>query len=156
MEEVWKDISLASDLPHHHNHPGVILQDFFSKDPPLTAVSSSPPPALPPPPPTILTLNSATDHFSSLLLQPHQPISHMGFDAVVPENNINDGGAVVRKRFPEFDKSSGDRRHKQLEVAHLVEENARLKEQQQQLYIAAAAQQQKKKPPLHRTSTAPF
>ncbi|KAI3473843.1 hypothetical protein Pfo_028007 [Paulownia fortunei] len=173
--KVWKDISLASDLPHHHP----------SSHPPPTAVSSSPPPP-PPPPPTMLTLSSAADHFSSLLLQPHhQPISHVSslnvaLDAVVPDDNTGGG----KKRFPDFDRSSGDRRHKrmiknresaarsrarkqesispdaytnelELEVAHLLEENARLKEQQEQLYRAAAAQHQKKKP-LHRTSTAPF
>ncbi|KAL0449698.1 UNVERIFIED_CONTAM: hypothetical protein Slati_1526200 [Sesamum latifolium] len=39
MEEVWRDITLASDIPHNPSGHGVILQDFFSKDPP------------PPPPP---------------------------------------------------------------------------------------------------------
>ncbi|KAI8028904.1 Protein FD [Camellia lanceoleosa] len=43
----------------------------------------------------------------------------------------------------------------ELEVAHLMEENARLKRQQQQLCLAAAAQVPKKHI-LHRTSTAPF
>ncbi|KAG5623279.1 hypothetical protein H5410_008497 [Solanum commersonii] len=43
------------------------------------------------------------------------------------------------------------------EVAHLVEENARLKkQQQQQLHLAAATNQVPKKNSLHRTSTAPF
>ncbi|KAM3709843.1 hypothetical protein ACB098_02G206500 [Castanea mollissima] len=43
----------------------------------------------------------------------------------------------------------------ELEVAHLMEENARLKKQQEQLRLAAAAQLPKKHS-LHRTSTAPF
>ncbi|XP_050230536.1 protein FD [Mercurialis annua] len=43
----------------------------------------------------------------------------------------------------------------ELEVAHLLEENARLKRQQEELYLAAAAQLPKKHT-LHRTSTAPF
>ncbi|CAI9757803.1 unnamed protein product [Fraxinus pennsylvanica] len=42
------------------------------------------------------------------------------------------------------------------EVAHLLEENARLKKQQQQLYLAAAAAQDPTKQTLRRTSTAPF
>ncbi|KAH0718355.1 hypothetical protein KY290_014946 [Solanum tuberosum] len=41
------------------------------------------------------------------------------------------------------------------EVAHLVEENVRLKKQQQQLLLAAAIQVPKKNS-LHRTSSAPF
>ncbi|KAK9129416.1 hypothetical protein Sjap_009903 [Stephania japonica] len=43
----------------------------------------------------------------------------------------------------------------ELEVAHLMEENAKLRKQQQQLYMAAAAQLPKKHT-LQRTSTAPF
>ncbi|KAK6922552.1 hypothetical protein RJ641_010856 [Dillenia turbinata] len=43
----------------------------------------------------------------------------------------------------------------ELEVAHLMEENARLRREQQQLYVAAAAQFPKK-PTLYRSSTAPF
>ncbi|EPS58581.1 hypothetical protein M569_16232, partial [Genlisea aurea] len=45
----------------------------------------------------------------------------------------------------------------EMEVAHLLEENTRLKEQQQQLIkAAAAAQNQRKKTTLHRSFTAPF
>ncbi|PIN17237.1 hypothetical protein CDL12_10116 [Handroanthus impetiginosus] len=185
MEEVWKDITLASDLPHHHSSSrGIILQDFFSKDPsPAAGAASSaafsPAPA---PAPVVLTLSSAADQFGSMFLQPrHQPISHVSslnlpFDGLIE----NGGGGAGRKRLQEFDRSSGDRRHKrmiknresaarsrarkqesaytnelELEVAHLLEENARLKEQQKELHRAAAAQNQKKKG-LHRTSTAPF
>ncbi|BFG39335.1 hypothetical protein CerSpe_256090 [Prunus speciosa] len=43
----------------------------------------------------------------------------------------------------------------ELEVAHLMEENTRLKRQQEQLCFAAASQQPKKHN-LHRSSTAPF
>ncbi|KAG8383725.1 hypothetical protein BUALT_Bualt04G0043700 [Buddleja alternifolia] len=145
MEEVWKDITLASDL---HQYPssssrGVILQDFFSKDPPTS-----------PPPPTLLTLSSV----------PPPPIQHLN----LPSHSLHN---AAKKRFQDFDRNSGDRRYKrmiknlilqaytnelELEVAHLVEENARLKEQQQQLYIAAAAAQHQKNKSLHRTSTAPF
>ncbi|XP_057784218.1 bZIP transcription factor 27-like isoform X1 [Salvia miltiorrhiza] len=213
MEEVWKDITLAaSDLHLNPSPRGVILQDFFSKDPPPSSVPS---PSPPPPPPTMLTLSSAAaDHFGPLLFQP-QPILHpTAFDAVVPD----DIAAAGKKRFPDFDRTSGDRRHKrmiknresaarsrarkqeslslslsspnttyfqllvknlilhpfrykkfnlarnhlqaytnelELEVAHLLEENARLRKQQEKFYREAAAEHQKRKP-LHRTSTAPF
>ncbi|KAF9682163.1 hypothetical protein SADUNF_Sadunf05G0080100 [Salix dunnii] len=85
MEEVWKDISLASlhdhtstdqelsmtsrlhNISHHHNNsPNFILQDFlarpFSKDPPTRMVSiirdSTPFGSPVPPPATVLSLNS--------------------------------------------------------------------------------------------------
>ncbi|KAF8377792.1 hypothetical protein HHK36_031177 [Tetracentron sinense] len=43
----------------------------------------------------------------------------------------------------------------ELEVAHLIEENAKLRKQQQKLHLAAAAQLPKNRT-LQRTSTAPF
>ncbi|KAL3720582.1 hypothetical protein ACJRO7_005405 [Eucalyptus globulus] len=91
----------------------------------------------------------------------------------------------IKKRVSESEGGSGDRRHKrmiknresaarsrarkqekflflcaytnelELQVAHLLEENARLKKQQEQLWMAAASQIPKKHS-LHRTSTAPF
>ncbi|XP_047974470.1 protein FD-like [Salvia hispanica] len=171
MEEVWKDITFAaSDLHLNPSSPrGVILQDFFSKAPPPSSAPSHASP--PPPPPTMLTLSS--DHFGTLLFQPHHR-HPAAFDAVVPD----DTAAAGKKRFPDFDRSSGDRRHKrmiknresaarsrarkqaytnelELEVAHLLEENAKLRKQQEKFYREAAAEHQKRKP-LHRTSTAPF
>ncbi|KAL6550451.1 hypothetical protein OROMI_020939 [Orobanche minor] len=169
MEEVWEDMSPTSDLPHHHHSSiarGMILQEFFPKDPatPTSASSSSPPPA-PLAPPTMLTLNSATHHFSSLLLQNHHQ-QHV--------SSLNLPLDASKKRFLEFQTTSGDRRHKrmiknresaarlaytnelELEVAHLLEENARLKEHQEQLFRSTAAQHHQKMKPLHRTSTAPF
>lgn len=117
MEEVWKDITLAaSDLHHHPSSRGVILQDFFSQDPPPTSVPSPGFSASPPPqPPTMLTLSSRPDRFGPLLFEPHhqiQPMCHVSstaaaFDAVVPDDN-------GKKRFPEIDRSSGDRRHKRM------------------------------------------
>ncbi|KAL8515102.1 hypothetical protein ACS0TY_013987 [Phlomoides rotata] len=131
----------------------------------------------------MLTLSSRPDSFNTLLMQPHhriQPISlaSTAFDAVAPEDAAGGG----KKRFAEFDRSSGDHRLKrmiknrsilrssisiasgrfcaytnelELEVAQLLEENARLKKQQDQLCRAAAAEHHGKKG-LHRTSTAPF
>ncbi|CAK7334179.1 unnamed protein product [Dovyalis caffra] len=185
MEEVWKDISLASlhdhtstdqdlsmtprlpDISHHHRHhhsnnPNFILQDFlarpFNKDPPtrmLSVISDSTPfGSSVPPPATVLSLNSGP-----------------GFDF------LDNSDHPLRKRPQESDISSGDRRHKrmiknresaarsrarkqespslfedslvfmlcvlqaytnelELEVAHLSEENARLKKQQQETRIA--------------------
>ncbi|KAL6551963.1 hypothetical protein OROGR_008117 [Orobanche gracilis] len=167
MEEVWGDISLTSDLPHHHHSsiaPGMTLQEFFPTDPatPITASSSSPPPA-PPAPPTMPNMNSATHHFQNQ----QQNVSSLNFPF-----------DASRKRFLEFQTTSGDRRHKrmiknresavrsrarkkaytkelELEVAHLLEENAKLKEHHDQLFRSASAQDQKMKP-LHRTFTAPF
>ncbi|KAL3641653.1 hypothetical protein CASFOL_012468 [Castilleja foliolosa] len=159
MEEVWKDINLSADLRHSTTR-GMIFQDFFARDPPPanppSGFSASPPPPPPPPRtlPTMLTL-------SSLLLQqqqgqqlPHQPI---------PSPERNSGGDRRHKRMIKNRESAARSRARkqaytnelELEVAHLLEENAKLKKQQQQLYNAAAAENMKRKP-LHRTSTAPF
>ncbi|KAJ9703801.1 hypothetical protein PVL29_005184 [Vitis rotundifolia] len=110
----------------------------------------------------------------------HNPISNVAsfsapFDALASSTGLTSFG---KKRFSESDNNSCDRRHKrmiknresaarsrarkqaytnelELEVAHLMEENARLKRQQEQLTSATAAQLPKKNT-LHRTSTAPF
>ncbi|GFY88045.1 Basic-leucine zipper (bZIP) transcription factor family protein [Actinidia rufa] len=107
---------------------------------------------------------------------------NVSFEALASAASLPELG---KKRFPESDGNPGNRRHKrmiknresaarsrarkqenlspacaytnelELEVAHLMEENARLRSQQQQLYLAAASQVPRKKT-LHRTSTAPF
>ncbi|CAI9763529.1 unnamed protein product [Fraxinus pennsylvanica] len=156
----------------------------LDKDPPTAAVSSrfgSPPP----PPATLLTLNSSPDQlnfFGNLdsrqlnsSLQP-QPNSQTCSENAVSSHGLL--GANGNKRFSESDNNSRDRRYKrmmknresavrsrarkqaytnelELEVANLLEENARLLKQQQQSYLAAVAQRPKK-PTLRRTSTAPF
>ncbi|XP_010266851.1 PREDICTED: protein FD-like isoform X2 [Nelumbo nucifera] len=225
MEQVWKDINLAStSLSDHHatREPllpksttttssatafrGVILQDFlarpFSKDPPTSSVISVDPttasdvavfgsPA--PPPPTVLSLNSGPEfHYLENTTDPLRSQSQLytpgnsatpfflsslntPFDPFAPSSAFS---SFCKKRVPESDDSSGDRRHKrmiknresaarsrarkqaytnelELEVAYLKEENAKLRIQQQELYLAAAAQLPKKHT-LYRTSTAPF
>ncbi|XP_073280554.1 bZIP transcription factor 27-like [Primulina huaijiensis] len=190
MEEIWKDITLSSLQnynPGSGNNPsrGMILQDFFSKDPPHSAVDAS----SPPPPPTMLSLSSGQERFNAPLgLHPQDhraggrhvlnhvfPLS-LPFEGLVPDQNPGYG----KKRFPDLERGSGDRRHKRMiknresaarsrarkqaytnelefEVAHLLEENARLKKQQQQLSVAAADNHRyAKKKALQRTSTAPF
>ncbi|WMV16591.1 hypothetical protein MTR67_009976 [Solanum verrucosum] len=143
MEEVWKDINLSSlqdhttnyskDHQHHlhdHNHQGanfggMILQDFLARP---FANESSAAAASPVSATTMLNLNSVPElHF---------------FDNPLRQNSIlHQPNAYLNEL--------------ETEVAHLVEENARLKKQQQQLLLAAAIQVPKKNS-LHRTSTAPF
>ncbi|XP_022740721.1 protein FD-like [Durio zibethinus] len=206
MEEVWKDINLASlhdhtsreglsVNPNPHN-PHFILQDFlarpFSKDPPTNRVSTIGEATLygspAPPPATVLSLNSGPafdflDNSGSLRSNSRLqsgPISNLStfncpFEGLASSSSLASFG---KKKVQESDSSSGDRRHKrmiknresaarsrarkqaytnelELEVAHLMEENARLKRQQEQLRVAAAAQLSKKRT-LQRTSTAPF
>ncbi|GMI86339.1 hypothetical protein like AT4G35900 [Hibiscus trionum] len=97
------------------------------------------------------------------------------FEALASSSSLASFG---KKRVQESDNGNGDRRHKrmiknresaarsrarkqayttelELEVAHLMEENAKLRKQQDQLRIAAAAQFSRKRT-LQRTSTAPF
>ncbi|XP_047958017.1 bZIP transcription factor 27-like [Salvia hispanica] len=85
--------------------------------------------------------------------------------------------AAGKKRFQDFDPTSADRHHKrmiknresaarsrarkqaytnelELEVAHLLQENAMLRKQQLQFHREEAADHKGK--PLHRASTAPF
>uniref|UniRef100_A0A5B7C0S4 Putative FD protein n=1 Tax=Davidia involucrata TaxID=16924 RepID=A0A5B7C0S4_DAVIN len=213
MEEVWKDINLASlhDQPFRQdshnttttttNFRSMTFQDFlarpFNKEPPpplpprLSAGNDSPAPPLA----TALSLNSRPDQFHflgnsdplspNLNLQAQPPFSYVCSLNVDPFNALAAAAssslpASGKKRFPpESDNNSGgDRLHKrmiknresaarsrarkqaytnelELEVAHLMEENARLKNQQQ-LFCLAATTQPPKKHSLHRSSTAPF
>ncbi|XVF15962.1 hypothetical protein REPUB_Repub09cG0201000 [Reevesia pubescens] len=208
MEEVWKDINLASLHDHssrqgrlslnpNPHNPHFILQDFLaspvSKDPQTTnRVSTNGETTFygspVPPPATVLSLNSGpgfdfldnSDPLRSNSRLQNNPISNLSsfncpFEALASSSSLTSFG---KKRVQESDSSSGDRRHKrmiknresaarsrarkqaytnelELEVQHLMEENARLKRQQEQLRIVAAAQLSKKRT-LHRSSTAPF
>ncbi|KAG6700746.1 protein FD-like [Carya illinoinensis] len=190
---------------HERPHPtsnfrNVILQDFlarpFSKDhPPASLVSTATETAtlygsasLVSPPATVLSLHSGSEFHFLDNSDPLRPDSHLQPQSI---SNISPFGSPFeafasptglpsfgKKRVPESDSSSGDRRHKrmiknresaarsrarkqaytnelELEVAHLMEENAKLRKQQEQLRAAAAAPFPKKHS-LHRTSTAPF
>nr|POE59513.1 protein fd [Quercus suber] len=148
MEEVWKDIDLASLQDQdtiHQPHPsstfrGVILQDFlarpFSKDPPASMVSSSTNTketalyaaaegSLFPPPATVLSLNSGCEfHFldnsdpvlrpsSHLQSHPSSNVSSFSspFEALASSSGLP---SSAKKRVPESENCSGDRRHKRL------------------------------------------
>ncbi|XP_047318554.1 protein FD [Impatiens glandulifera] len=175
-------IPSRSSRDHSHNNTNPFtFQDFlgrpFPADPSApvnTAVTSSPPP-------TILSLNSVPDQFHLLGningFDQHQTTNNLSYDTLPCSTSLP---LMGKKRFPEPPPESnpGDRRHKrmiknresaarsrarkqaytnelELEVAHLTQENARLKRQQEEICLAAAAQVPKKHS-LHRTSTAPF
>ncbi|GLU19733.1 hypothetical protein SLE2022_359650 [Rubroshorea leprosula] len=164
MEEVWKDINLASlhdhstnprlqTIPHNSNF---ILQDFFArpftKDQPSSTHRESnlygtP---VPPPPATALSLNSGPgfDFLENSRIQSNA-ISNLSvfncpFEAMASSASL-----------ASFGKKRAYTNELEFEVQQLREENARLKRQHEQLRVAATAQLSKK-PTLQRTSTAPF
>ncbi|XP_019182474.1 PREDICTED: bZIP transcription factor 27-like [Ipomoea nil] len=166
---------------HDPNLQGMSLQDFlgrpFAKDTP-------PRPAPPPPPPatTRLNLNSVPEfHFfrtvQNSALQPPRPVSPKASFEGLASSSPAGSNASGRKRAHNSGNSSGDHRHKrmiknresaarsrarkqaytnelELEVAHLMKENAKLIRQYQQLRIEAAAAPKNRK--LYRTSSAPL
>ncbi|KAF8405436.1 hypothetical protein HHK36_010342 [Tetracentron sinense] len=149
MEDVWKDISLASLHDHDHDHPtreelprnntlntfkGMIPQDFlarpFSKDPPTIVASreislfGSPTP----PPATVLSLNSGPDFHCLDSTDPQSRFSQFNshgstatasyisslnapFDAFASSSGL---ASFCKKRVPENDGNTGDRRHKRM------------------------------------------
>ncbi|CAL5373440.1 unnamed protein product [Camellia sinensis] len=205
MDEVWNDITLASlhDPPTLRDDPtrdthfrSLTFQDFLgrpvNKNPPARISGGDGSPASPPST-TSLNLNSLPDQLNLLSSNESDPMRanygglesrpvsseaslNVLFDALASSSSSLQ--ALGKKRFPESESSSGDRRHKrmiknresaarsrarkqaytielELEVAHLMKENARLKSEQQQSFLAAETQLPKKHA-LHRTSTAPF
>ncbi|KAH0717161.1 hypothetical protein KY285_013192 [Solanum tuberosum] len=180
MEEVWKDINLScSRDPQNTTAGGIILQDLlarpFANNPSTAAAYGSPVPPLPPPPVTMLTLNSGPEfHFFSTLNPIRQTqqknISNEGLASPAPRrkrhpesNNNNSGDQKSKRMIKNRESAARSRARKQaytneleMEVANLMEENARLKKQQQQLCLASAGAQLPKMKSLNRTSTAPF
>ncbi|KAM3252216.1 protein FD [Capsicum annuum] len=171
----------STDHDHHQgaNFGGAILQDFLARpfanepSPPAAAAAT----ASPVPASTMLNLNSVPEFhfFDNPLMQ--NSILHPSTDScqvvpnvsgrkrVVPETDNNSGGDRKNQRMIKNRESAARSRARkqesaymnelEMEVAHLVEENARLKKQQQQLRLAAAAQVPRKNS-LYRASTAPF
>ncbi|XP_027915379.1 protein FD [Vigna unguiculata] len=126
MEEVWKDINLATlndqVTTTHSNFGGVILQDFlarpFTIEPPNTILSSQTPslyaaPSSPAPPLlTALSLSSHPHlHFDPHTHKPHHhpppPSNHPCFAAPTT-------ASLGAKRFAEPDCNLGDRRNKRM------------------------------------------
>ncbi|KAG8662834.1 protein FD [Manihot esculenta] len=143
MEEVWKDINLASLHDHssgdqdiavaptrhnQHRNPNFILQDFFarpfSKDPQTRRVSAHAQgdPALygspVPPPATVLSLNTGPGFdFLDNSDYPLRPTSHLPSHPVSSFNSpfeALDSSSFSKKRVQESDNSSCDRRHKRM------------------------------------------
>ncbi|KAM7529578.1 hypothetical protein LguiB_032988 [Lonicera macranthoides] len=186
MEEVWNDINLFSLHQHQHHPPattttattldfrGMTLQDFlsrpFSKDPSpanaVPAVYCSPAP-VPPTPATFLSLNSGQEHRHFHFLNNPEVTQHndcsFGFDVAA----LGSSPANEKKRIPESEKCSGDRRHKRMIKNRESAARSRARKQEWthdndtfrshlvHLCIAEAAQFPKKNS-LQRTSTAPF
>nr|XP_048335369.1 protein FD isoform X3 [Ziziphus jujuba var. spinosa] len=129
-----------------------------------------------PPPATALSLNSGPDHFHFLDNSGHPALATSdSCNLHANSNNSNvssfscpfealaaSSPSFGKKRFPELESGSGDRRHKrmiknresaarsrarkqaytnelELEVAHLLEENARLKRQQEQSSVLSSS-----------------
>eukprot|EP00256_Glycine_max_P030175 XP_006573542.1 protein FD [Glycine max] len=184
MEEVWKDINLAtlneqSTISTRPNVEGVMFQDFLARpfttiDPPNTTLLSSASsetaanslfsPASPGPPLVTLSLSSLPHHHHFRFEHPSSippPPSNKRF--AQPADHCSTIGDRRNKRMIKNRESAARSRARkqaytnelELEVEHLKEENARLKRQQQQLYEAAVSEQ-KKKGTLCRASTAPF
>ncbi|KAB1204057.1 Protein FD [Morella rubra] len=179
MEEVWKDISLAS-LHERSNKTrsstittintttenpefcGTSLQDFFTrplnKDPAKRGASSgATDPSLAvettflytpvPPPTTMLSLNSGSDFAYLESRDPIEPNSQSQWRASFTTPPF------VYSLNSAFDAYTNEL---ELEVAHLQEENARLRKQQAEKLCLATTAQLPKMHRISRTSSAPF
>ncbi|CAJ1930504.1 unnamed protein product [Sphenostylis stenocarpa] len=130
MEEVWKDINLATlneqvtrPTTTQSNLGGVILQDFlarpFTIDPPNTILSSQTPslycsPSSPAPP--LLTALSLSSHphlyFDPLTPKPSHP--HHPLPSTLSSFTTPPPTSLGAKRFAEPDCNLGDRRNKRM------------------------------------------
>ncbi|GLU19734.1 hypothetical protein SLE2022_359650 [Rubroshorea leprosula] len=151
MEEVWKDINLASlhdhstnprlqTIPHNSNF---ILQDFFArpftKDQPSSTHRESnlygtP---VPPPPATALSLNSGPgfDFLENSRIQSNA-ISNLSvfncpFEAMASSASLASFG---KKRVQESDNNSGDRRHKRMMKNRESAARSRARKQEMHLF----------------------
>nr|QEO19213.1 putative FD-like isoform X1 [Cymbidium ensifolium] len=181
MEEVWKDINLAT-LAHESQPPAtvscdqrhffrsMILQDFLAstfKSRPSSAVSSELP--QPPLPPTALSLSSGLGRPIGPSNLPHYASASSAFSLSAKKHPVDDtppcnakGDRHQMRMMKNRESASRSRARKQaytneleLEVAYRAEENARLKKQNEELRAAMAAQIPKNDF-LQRTSSAPF
>ncbi|PKU85082.1 protein FD isoform X2 [Dendrobium catenatum] len=181
MEEVWKDMNLAtlaneSQPPAavsgdtRHFFRGMILQDFLAsafKSPPSSAVSSEKPQL--PLPPTALSLTSGLCGPFGPSNLPHHTAASSPFSLSTKKQNLEDAPSCNaesdrhhKRMMKNRESAARSRARKQaytneleLEVAHRAEENAKLKKQNEELRVAMAAQIPKKDF-LQRTSSAPF
>ncbi|KAK7367258.1 hypothetical protein VNO80_09267 [Phaseolus coccineus] len=134
MEEVWKDINLATlndqVTTTHSNLGGVILQDFlarpFAIDPPNAILPSQTtsslygPPSSPAPP--LLTALSLSSHphllFDHLTHKPSHPRHHHHHHHPPPSTlssfTTPPPSSLGTKRLPEPDCNLGDRRNKRM------------------------------------------
>ncbi|GLT34985.1 hypothetical protein SLA2020_094700 [Shorea laevis] len=162
----------------------MILQDFlgsrpFSKDPTRRGGSGDTSLVPPSPPATVLSLNSASDIHCIDIDDPvrQNPPVNGGASFFDPLGSPTVFPPFCKKRTQEFNDAVHDRRHKrmmknresaarsrarkqaytnelELEIAHLQEENARLRSQLEKFLVAPA--QLPKKHTLQRSLTAPY
>lgn len=158
MEEVWKDINLSSSSSASTNTAGIILQDFLAaaagplnREAPLPLHHHHHPP-----PPNIIDLN--LDSCCHLDPINSTPTPLFGFCI----NGSDDDDRRHKRMIKNRESAARSRARKQaytneleLEVAHLVQENSRLRRQYEQLKTAMIAQNPTKKI-LQRSSSAPI
>ncbi|MBA0792474.1 hypothetical protein Gohar_016971 [Gossypium harknessii] len=180
MEEVWGDISLAplNDHPavtptaNPPSFPSVILQDFLAipinKEMPPTARSGCSTSlteettlfgSLPPTPATLFTLNARS--IASVAVKAPAPSFPSSCRKKGQENEENSDDPRHKRKIKNRESAARSRARKQaytneleLEVAHLLEENVKLRRQQDKLL--ASPRQIPKRSTLCRTLTAPF
>ncbi|KAB2096498.1 hypothetical protein ERO13_A01G109700v2 [Gossypium hirsutum] len=180
MEEVWGDISLASLNDHPAvtptanppSFPSVILQDFLAipinKEMPPTARSDCGTflaeettlfGSLPPTPATLFTLNARS--IASVAVKAPTPSFPSSCRKKGQENEENSDDPRHKRKIKNRESAARSRARKQaytneleLEVARLLEENAKLRRQQDKLL--ASPRQIPKRNTLCRTLTAPF
>ncbi|XP_020599958.1 protein FD-like [Phalaenopsis equestris] len=176
-------LSLEAPLSHKSttSYRGMILQDFLAgafKDPPASSASGQLPHL--PLPPIVLSLNTSAflqPGFDYSGFQPGPPASAAaacGSDDIMVSHYpskkrivddpscISGDGRRHKRMIKNRESAARSRARKQaytneleLQIAHLTQENAKLKKQNEELREAMAAEHPNRKV-LQRTSTAPF